>query len=183
MKKSRIFKITFCSIMAAMSTVLTLLEVNLPVFNVALYGLPLVIVSVVFGPSFGLLTGFIAGSIEQISKGLSLQSLIWIIAPLAWGGLSGLVYHGLKKLFKDDKTYKKIIYYILGVFFAILVANICNSAAMAIFAYTKEPITSLSMFLVYAVSRMASIPLHIVVYVPICFIVCEKLKKHINVGE
>ena len=105
MKKSKVFRIAFCAIMASMSIVLTLCEVNLPVFNVALYGLPLVFVSVLFGPRYGFLTGLIAGSVEQITKGLSIQTFIWIIAPLAWGGLSGLVYHGLKNLFGDNKEY------------------------------------------------------------------------------
>ena len=110
MKKNKVFKLTFCSIMASLSIVLTFLEVNLPVFNVALYGLPLVLTSILFGPSYGLLAGLIAGSVEQIYNGLSIQSFVWIIAPLAWGGLSGLVYHTLKNVFKDNKEYKKIIY-------------------------------------------------------------------------
>ena len=80
MKQSKIFKITFCSIMAAMSIILSFFEVNLPIFNVALYGVPLVFTSIMFGPWYGLLTGVIAGGIEQISKGISIQSLVWIIA-------------------------------------------------------------------------------------------------------
>ena len=108
MKKSKIFKITFCAVMAAMATILTVFEVNLPVFNVALYGIPLVFTSLTLGPGYGLLTGLVAGAIEQIYKGISLQTFLWIIAPLAWGGLSGLVYFIMKKLFKDDKVYKKI---------------------------------------------------------------------------
>lgn len=179
MKKSKVFRLSFCAIMASMSIVLTLFEVNLPVFNVALYGLPLVFVSVLFGPSYGFLTGLIAGAVEQITKGLSIQTFIWILAPLAWGGLSGLVYHVLKNLFGDNKEYKKIVYYVFAIFISVLVANVCNSAAMAIFAYTKEPITSFGAFIVYAFSRMISIPLHIIVYVPICYLVCDKLNKHL----
>ena len=108
MKKQKIFKITFCAVMAAMSLVLTFFEVNLPIFNVAMYGLPLVFVSIMYGPGYGLLTGLVCGAIEQIYKGLSIQTFLWIIAPLAWGGLSGLVYYGFKKVFTDDKAYNRI---------------------------------------------------------------------------
>ena len=76
MKKNKIFKITFCAIMASMSTILTIFEVNLPVFNVALYGLPLVFVSVIYGPGYGFLTGLVAGSIEQITKDHSLVQML-----------------------------------------------------------------------------------------------------------
>lgn len=177
MKKSKIFKITFCAVMAAMSIILTLFEVNLPIFNVALYGVPLVFVSIMYGPGYGLLTGIVCGSIEQIYKGLSVQTFLWIIAPLAWGGLSGLVYYGLKKLFNDDKVYKKIIYYVLAIFVSVFIANISNSLALAVFGYTKDPITSFATFITYAFGRMLSIPLHIVIYVPLCYLVVERMKK------
>jgi len=179
MKKSKVFSLSFCAIMASISIVLTIYEVNLPIFNVALYGLPLVFVSILFGPRYGFLTGLIAGSVEQIMKGLSIQSFVWIIAPLAWGGLSGVVYHGLRMVFNDNKEYKKVIFLTISIFLSILVANIANSAAMAIFAYTKDPITSFGAFVLYAFSRMISIPLHIIVYVPLCYLVCEKLNKHL----
>ena len=96
--------------MASMSTILTIFEVNLPVFNVALYGLPLVFVSVIYGPGYGFLTGLVAGSIEQISKGISVQTLLWIIAPLAWGGLSGVIYYTFKKIINFFISYSISIY-------------------------------------------------------------------------
>ena len=180
MKQSKIFKITFCSIMASLSIVLTFFEVNLPIFNLALYALPLVLVSIMFGPGYGLLTGFIAGFVEQLTKGLSIQTFIWILAPIFWGGLSGGVYHLLAHIFKDDKKYKKIIYIAFGIFFSILFANLSNSVAMAVFSYTADPVTSFSTFIVYAVGRMGSIPVHIIIYTPICYIVIKNLKQFIE---
>ena len=180
MKKTEIFKLTFCSIMASLSIVLSFFEVQLPIFNVALYGLPLVLTSLLFGPSYGFLAGLIAGSVEQIYKGLSIQTFIWIIAPLSWGGLSGLSYHTLKMVFKDDKEYKKIIYMTISIFIAIFVANLSNSTALAVFAYTKDPITSFGTFIVFAFSRMVSIPFHVIVYVPLCYLICRRLNKFIE---
>lgn len=177
MKKQKIFKITFCAVMAAMSLVLTFFEVNLPIFNVAMYGLPLVFVSIMYGPGYGLLTGLVCGAIEQIYKGLSIQTFLWIIAPLAWGGLSGLVYYGFKKVFNDDKAYKKIIFYAVAVLVSVFVANVSNSLALAVFGYTKDPITSIATFITYAVGRMLSIPLHVIIYVPLCYLVCDRMKK------
>lgn len=183
MKQSKIFKITFCSIMAAMSIILSFFEVNLPIFNVALYGVPLVFTSIMFGPWYGLLTGAIAGGIEQISKGISIQSLVWIIAPLAWGFLSGLIYNGLKKLFNDDKVYKKIIYYTLAILVSIFVANLANSFALAIFGYIPNKADSVKIFLIFAISRMVSIPVHILVYVPLCYLIVERMKKIMRKDE
>ena len=179
MKKNKIFKITFCAIMASMSTILTFFEVNLPVFNVALYGLPLVFVSVIYGPGYGFLTGLVAGSIEQITKGISVQTLLWIIAPLAWGGLSGVIYYTFKKIINDDKVYKKIIIYSLAIFVSIFISNLSNSLAMAVFGYTKNPISNVGMFLAFYIPRLISIPMHMIIYVPLCYIVCERMRKFI----
>ena len=107
MKKSKVFSLSFCAIMASISIVLTIYEVNLPIFNVALYGLPLVFVSILFGPRYGFLTGLIAGSVEQIMKGLSIQSFVWIIAPLAWGGLSGSGKKGISYVRKTIQIERK----------------------------------------------------------------------------
>ena len=103
MKKNLIFKVVYCSIMAAMSFVCTFFEIPIFNVNVTLYGIPLVFVGVVCGPIYGLLTGFIAGVLEQLKWGLTIQSFLWIIAPIAWGALSGLMYLGLKKLFNKER--------------------------------------------------------------------------------
>ena len=80
MKKNLIFKVVYCSIMAAMSFVCTFFEIPIFNVNVTLYGIPLVFVGVVCGPIYGLLTGFIAGVLEQLKWGLTIQSFLWIIA-------------------------------------------------------------------------------------------------------
>lgn len=183
MKKSRVFKMVFCAIMSAMATILSLFEVNLPIFNVALYGIPLIFTSIMLGPGYGLLAGLISGGIEQIYKGLSIQTFIWIIAPLAWGFLSGAIYLGLKKCFGDNKVYKKIIYYTLGILASILVANLANSFALAIFGYVSGAGENIKTFLVFAISRMVSIPVHVIVYVPICYLIVERMKKIMFIDE
>lgn len=176
MKKNIIFKMVYCSIMAAMAYVCTLFEIPLS-FTVTLYGIPLIFVGIMFGPIYGVLTGLIAGFLEQMKYGISLQTFLWLLAPITWGGLSGLLYYGLKKLFNDNKTYKKIIIYTISILLCAIFANVFNSFALAILGFSSKPITDLSMFIVYASSRLGSIPIHVVIYVPICFIICESIKK------
>lgn len=179
MKKNLIFKIAYCSIMAAMSFVCTFFEIPLFSVNVTLYGIPLVFVGIVCGPVYGLLTGFIAGVLEQLKWGLSIQSFLWIIAPIVWGALSGLIYSGLKKLINDNKVYKKIIIYSIAIIISSIIANISNTMALVLLGFT-EPINNISLFMAYAIPRLLSVPIHVIIYIPICYIVCEKFKKIIK---
>ena len=176
MKKNLIFKVVYCSIMAAMSFVCTFFEIPIFNVNVTLYGIPLVFVGVVCGPIYGLLTGYIAGVLEQLKWGLTIQSFLWIIAPIAWGALSGLMYLGLKKLFKDNKPYKKIIIYTISIIITSIIANIANTLALVLLGYT-DPINNIMLFMAYAIPRLLSVPIHVIIYIPICYIVCEKFKK------
>ena len=176
MKNKFIFKITYCSIMAAMAYVCTFFEIPI-VFTITLYGIPLIFIGIMYGPLYGILTGLIAGTLEQLKWGLSLQTFLWLLAPIAWGGLSGLVYMLLKKVIKDDKVYKKIILYTISISFAAIIANISNSFALIIAGYTSTVVENFEMFMTYAIPRLASIPIHVLLYVPVCYLVCEKIKK------
>lgn len=177
MKKNLIFKIVYCSIMAAMAFVCTFFEIPLFGFNVTLYGIPLIFVGIVCGPVYGLLTGLIAGVLEQLKWGISVQTIFWLIAPMVWGGLSGLLFKGLKKLFNDNKKYKVIIDYSITIIITAIIANICNTFALVILGYTSSEITNVLLFLGYAIPRLISVPIHVIIYIPICYIVCEKFKK------
>ena len=75
MKNNMIFKMVYCSIMAAMAYVCTLFEIPLS-FTVTLYGIPLIFVGIMFGPIYGVLTGLIAGFLEQMKYGISLQTFL-----------------------------------------------------------------------------------------------------------
>lgn len=177
MKHKLIFRITYCSIMAAISGVLTYFEIPLGVFEITLSPIPLIFVGMIYGPIYGLLTALIAGIIEQITWGITLQTIWWLLAHFAWGGLSAVLYSLFKKILKDNKNYKKIIIYSLSIIICAVVANLCNSLALVIYGYTSEPINDIKMFIAYAIPRLVSIPIHIIIFIPICYIVCEKFKK------
>ena len=76
MKKNLIFKIVYCSIMAAMAFVCTFFEIPLFGFNITLYGIPLIFVGIVCGPVYGLLTGLIAVTPASLTPVLSLASSV-----------------------------------------------------------------------------------------------------------
>ena len=112
MKNKLVFKITFCAVIAAMSGALALVgEINFGLFEATLSPIPLIVVSIVFGPVYGLLSGLVAGFIEQLAYGLNLQTILWLLSHMAWGGFTGLLYYLLKRIFNDNKIYKKIIIY------------------------------------------------------------------------
>ena len=86
------------------------------------------------------------------------------------------MYLRLKKLFKDNKPYKKIIIYTISIIITSIIANIANTLALVLLAYTY-PINNIMLFMTYAIPRLLSVPIHVIIYIPICYIVCEKFKK------
>ena len=73
--------------MAAMAFVCTFFEIPLFGFNITLYGIPLIFVGIVCGPVYGLLTGLIAGVLEQLKWGISIQTILWLIVKFAVCGV------------------------------------------------------------------------------------------------
>lgn len=176
MKNKLLFKMIYCSIMASMAYVCTFFEIPL-VFTITLYGIPLIFVGIMYGPIYGIITGLIAGTLEQLKWGLSIQTFLWLLAPIAWGGVSGIIYHGFKKIVNDNKTINKVLLYIVSILVAGILANLLNSLALVLLGYTSEKVTNITMFLAYAIPRLVSIPIHVVIYVPVCYLICEKMKK------
>ena len=176
MKNKFIFKIIYCSIMASMAYVCTFFEIPL-IFTITLYGIPLIFMGIMYGPIYGIITGLIAGVLEQLKWGLSIQTFLWLLAPIMWGGISGVVFLLFKKIIKDNKVYKKIIIYTVAISIAAVCSNIINSLALVLLGYTSEPVSNFKMFLTYAIPRLVSIPIHVAIYVPVCYLVCEKMKK------
>lgn len=175
MKNNFLVKIIFCSIMAALSFVCTTIEIPL-VVNITLYGIPLIFVGVLYGPTYGALTGLVAGMLEQLKWGLSLQTFLWLLAPICWGGISGII----NLLLKKEKFNKKniiLIIYLLVITITALFANITNSFALAVLGYSSSEINNLLLFVAYAVPRLISVPIHVALYVPICYLLCEKFKN------
>ncbi len=127
MKKKTIFQITLSAVMAALSIVLEkFMSVNIVMhLKFTFYGLPLMIIGIMFGPKLGFMTGLVAGIVLQLTSpyGLSLTSPFWALAPIAWGGLSGLLY----RIFSQKKEFWCLL---IVVIITSLCANLLNTLAM-----------------------------------------------------
>ena len=85
MKKNEILNITICSIMAAVSIILekfVSLDLGMGI-KLTFYGLPLMIVGIMFGVKLGLLTGMVTGAIIQLTSpyGISVTSIFLFPSP------------------------------------------------------------------------------------------------------
>ncbi len=128
MSKNRqlIMKISFCSIMSALSLVFSLF-VSIRIgtsIKISLHPLPLIIIGIVFGKWYGLLSGTIVGLLDQLLGvyGVSATSPFWMLAFMAWGFFSGL--------FKSIFNKKYVIGVILTVVFTSVCVNVLNTFAM-----------------------------------------------------
>ena len=187
MKKTLTFKITLCAILASMAIVLALFPI--PFFNVelTLYGIPLIVVGIIYGPTYGALCGFITGSTEQlILFGPSLESLFYVLAPVAWGLISGLLKKLLDKIIKtnDNKIIiMEILKYSITIIITAVTANFLNTVALTFTQYmwvSKDFNFLKTYFFANVFTRLVSVPLHIVFYIPISVFVVTALKKYLN---
>lgn len=126
MRRSKTYCIVMAAAMAALSIILDYLSVRTNVSKFTIYGLPLLITGILFGPWIGALAGLVVGFITQmIYYGLTITTPIWMVAPIIWGFVSGLL---AKLLIKDNKL--TIAKTIIIVVVTSLVATACNSVAM-----------------------------------------------------
>lgn len=157
MKKNEILKLTLCAVMASVSIVLErFVSLDLGMgLKLTFYGFPLMVVGVMFGIKMGLVTGLVAGVIIQLTSpyGVSITSIFWVLAPLAWGVVSAIAYFLLKK--KNG-----IFIFIIVAFVTSLSATLINTVAMILeglilgdeyYAFanvmTKLPVRLLSMLI------------------------------------
>lgn len=102
-KNKKVYTICIASMMAALSIILDVLSVRTDSSKITLYSLPLLLSGFLFGPWVGLLSGLASGLISQIILyGFSVTTPIWIVAPMLWGFLSGMLFH---KAFKKERNF------------------------------------------------------------------------------
>lgn len=126
MKKNNVFELVFCSVMASFAILLdTFISLDAGPFKITLYALPLVIVGVMYGEKLGMICGVVTGVCLQLfSKyGISLTSIFWALAPIAWGSISGIC-------FKKLKIKNTVILTFVSVTLASFSATCLNTIAM-----------------------------------------------------
>ena len=126
-RKQLIFTIALCAIMAGLAIVLDKVSLNLGTLKFTFYALPLLVIGIVNGLGYGLITGAIAGIVLQLTSpyGITPSSPFWALAPIAWGGVSGLV----KYIFDKKKIDNLPILVALAVITASVAANLVNTLA------------------------------------------------------
>lgn len=173
MKKKMVFQITFCAIMAALSIALerfVSIDVGMRI-KLTFYGLPLMVVGIMFGPKLGFTTGLVAGIVLQLTSpyGISLTSPFWALAPIAWGGISGLLY----KAFSRKNGYG---YLFIVVLVTSLSANLLNTLAMFMeTVLIADPYYTIAAILVDWPVRLLSMVVLVVPYILLIKIVINNL--------
>ena len=79
----KVLKITFCGVMAAMAIALEKVTA-LPITNsikITFYGLPLIVVGILYGFKIGFITGLVSGTVLQLTSpyGISVSSPFWAL--------------------------------------------------------------------------------------------------------
>lgn len=181
MKSKRVFQIVFCAIMAAMAIALnSVASVQVTqAIKITFYALPLLVVGVCFGPLMGFTTGIVAGVVLQLISpyGISLSSPFWALAPVCWGGISGLIFKALKKMNHN-------LAIVLAVVIASISANLVNTFAMIMDSLlVKDSWYTLSAIMVDWPGRLLTMVVTLIPYIIITIIVCDSLRKIYDLDE
>ena len=181
MKSKRVFQIVFCAIMAAMAIALnSVASVQVTqAIKITFYALPLLVVGVCFGPLMGFTTGIVAGVVLQLISpyGISLSSPFWALAPVCWGGISGLMFKIFKKM-------NRTLAIVLAVIIASISANLINTFAMIMDSLlVKDSWYTLSAIMLDWPGRLLTMVVTLIPYIIITIIVCNSLKKIYNLDN
>ena len=171
MKKKVVLKICVSGMLAALAFVLNnYLAIDLFEMKLTLYALPLMVCGMLFGPVTGLLCGVVTGFLCQLfSKyGLTVTAPLWMLAPIAWGSLSGV----MMKLFKNDYKLWKVVASVVVV--SLIVVGL-NSFAMIIdglvFEYPTEYV------LAKLGLRIITALVNSVIYTALLYVLLNRLKR------
>lgn len=171
----KVLMINFCAIMAAMAIALdriTALTVTQSI-KITFYGLPLIVVGIMYGCKIGLLTGLVSGVVLQLTSpyGISISSPFWALAPIMWGMIPPLVFKPFNKI-------NKYLGYALAVLAASISANLVNTLAMFVDClFVNDSWYTTAAILVDWPGRIITMLVTFIPYVVISFIVCDRLKK------
>ena len=180
MRQKIIFNIVIASILAAMALVLEKLGIKIPLLGntttlrISFYGLPLMIAGIIFGYKTGLLSGLIMAVISQLvlsEYGITPTTPLWMIAPIIFGLLSGLII----KIFKDKIS---VISILISVVITSIFVSLANSLALYVDGIVFDYDTKITFVLIMI--RILSSIVVACIYIPILYILSKRLKKFIE---
>lgn len=173
MRKITVSDITISAALAALSVILEFVSIRTESSKISIYCLPLLFAGLLFGPLIGWLTGLVSSFISQlIFHGLSITTPIWMLAPMAWGFISGLLYY---LLFKEKFSLKSIL---ITILFTSILVTLINTLALyldgLIFHYPTPYV------LAQFGSRMIRSILFCILYIVVIYFTLPRIKKAIS---
>lgn len=177
-RKELIFTIVLCAIMAGLSIVLDKISLNLGTLKITFYALPLLVVGVVNGFVPGLIAGAISGIVLQLTSpyGITPSSPFWALAPIFWGGISGLV----KLIFDKKKIDNFPILVAIAVIVASIMANLVNTLAFVMDSLlVKDSYYTMTIILTNWPLRLLIMFVSMIPYIVITLSSAEAIKRSI----
>ncbi len=164
-KKQQLFKLTLASSFAALSIVLDIVfksVVTIPNFGFPYYAIPLVVGSIMLGPIYGGMMGFVSDAVGFFLGGGSPQgfNILFSFAAIAWGILPSLL------------TFKKkhILFLLISVVVTHLVATSFSTLADYIAIGPKYAWTKLSL-------RVVWLPLNVAIITGVSYVLLKTLRQ------
>lgn len=174
MKTSKTYKLVVSASMAALAIIIDYFSVRTNITKFTVYGLPLLITGILFGPWIGALAGAVVGFITQIIfYGITVTTPIWMVAPIMWGFMSGLL---AKILIKNNELTIPSLVTIVVV--TSLTATACNSVAIYLDGVIFEYPTSVT-FATIGVRVLIALGLDVVY----CFIIYPIYPRLVRFGH
>ncbi|MCF0117861.1 MAG: ECF transporter S component [Bacilli bacterium] len=162
-KHFNVSTMAFSAMFAAMSIALNYLKIDLGVIRITLYSLPLLCAGIFCGPLIGSITGLVVGFITQLFSqyGLTPTTPLWMLAPLAWGAISGLFFN---IIFKNKR--ESWLSFIVTIVTTSLLVTLINSLVTFLDGYIFQyptGLTLISIFIKIGVAMALCIPYTIII--------------------
>ena len=159
---NRIYKISFCAVFAAMYVVLALIDIGIgPNIRLSFGSLPIIIMSLLFGPAVGVCTALVGELLNQIlTYGLTVTTPIWLLVPMIRAFIIGFGAKLYKKKFdKPIECRLPWLYVVTGV--AAAATTFFNTIAIGldawIFGFFSWPYVTAALAIRFAVGIVTAI--------------------------
>lgn len=169
-QRKQIIEIAVIGVMAALAVVLDILSFpkGESYLKFTLYGLPLMFVGCIYGGKIGLICGVVAGFIMQLLYGLTPEAPLWMLAPIAWGGISGLTFYLLKRK-------NRLLNLFIVSFVTSIMATLSNTVAMLVDALIIDQYYTLASIIANLPPRLISMVILGIIYAFILWILIKRL--------
>ena len=176
MRKKLITRICVCAILSALYFVRDLISIKAGPFKLSVSGLPIIIVSIIYGPIDGMIVGFTGAFLGQLlSYGFTPTTILWCLPALARGLFIGLF---TKKLNPKDEPIKLIVLIVIS---SLLVTTI-NTVVMYIDSVIYNYYSYAYIFGALTYRYIAGI-LTAIIYSVLTPIIYEPVSKILNVKK